>query len=138
VCAEAGGNLYDLIVGTDQDEGRLVLWRAGGYSDKNFTPRPGNDTQNFPFNGLSVYATTSALKRDLPDTKKGQKLDRAAVAAIPGLVIQLDPAKPGHYFLRADTIYHHLQWAQTRDAEGTHYLTQALMMPPVYLGFERI
>jgi hypothetical protein len=49
-----------------------------------------------------------------------------------------DPTIPGHYFLRADTIYHHLQWAQTRDAEGTHYLTQALMVPPVYLGFERI
>lgn len=111
-----------------QREQQEHLFRGGSRTNMNFTPRPGNDTDGYPFNGLSTYDTQQAACFSGNANKKAQVLARPAVEAIPNMIVQPDLALPGHYFLRADSALLHEQWANTRPTAdiSPHRLTSAL------------
>lgn len=56
----------------DTDDQSQYLYRGGSDTPRNFTPRPGKDTDGYPDNGLSVFAE---LARACEGNRKAQALD---------------------------------------------------------------
>jgi hypothetical protein len=105
-----------------------IVYRRGGFSYKNFTPRPGvDDGIN---GGLSTYDTLDAV------TSEGQRVfepkDPYQIIDIgrlgKGLIAVRDNDPPGHVkIIPANQLLETLQeWISTRDIGG-HPLTQELM-----------
>lgn len=110
----------------DTDDGQSqYLYRGGSRTPRNFTPRPGKDTDGYPDNGLSVFAE---LARACEGNRKAQALDPGLIAAAASRHLRLaaDPGDGDHFFLQADSEELHLDWSATRDtATGAdhHWLT---------------
>ncbi len=100
-----------------------ALYRGGSAGQKSLTPRPGNDTDGYPLNGLSTY---TAKARACVNNDKVQVLDPAKLATVDGLGLALDPADPTHVFLRGATKELHLEWAATRETGAEHRLTSSV------------
>jgi RHS repeat-associated protein len=105
------------------------LYRVGSRTNTNFTPRYGDDTDNWPLNGLSVYSTTADAVARNPEAKKLQVLSVPLLLDINVLIITGDSSDPSHYFLAGSTFDIHIAWAESRsDAETKPYpLTTAVL-----------
>jgi Tol biopolymer transport system component len=125
------------------------LFRTGGDTAVNFTPRYPEDTVGYPDNGLTTWTSAKRacdkkleslieLGRDhnkaLRDVRREKvwQLDRGKLATIGGLADpHQDPADDTHYFLRANTETAHIEWAKTSDDpdlndETQHQLTREI------------
>ena len=93
----------------------LWLYKAGGYGEMSWTPRPG-DVEGWPQNGLSFWTTPEAAILN-GNSNKTKKVSVSQVESIPGLqaVPDLDPAKLGHWFVTGVTEGILRDWASTRD-----------------------
>jgi hypothetical protein len=95
-------------------DSKRVLFRGGNNTGKNFTPRPGKDTDGYPLNGLSTY------KYPRNCNPKCQILDVDLLEDDFGLVaLQSDPKDPLHVFIRGVTQGYHMDWAASRVDEDS-------------------
>jgi hypothetical protein len=94
------------------------LFRGGGDTDINFTPRPANDVTGYPQNGLSTYDNLSQACQGQP-TGNAQLLSRPAVSSLQGIALTTDAGDPRHVFVQETTLSRHTQWADTRAGLAT-------------------
>ncbi|MFN2614754.1 MAG: RHS repeat-associated core domain-containing protein [Actinomycetota bacterium] len=111
-----GADLYGWLAGQDQREPERLLWRAGANTAANFTPRPEQDVEGWPLNGLSVFNSREAACKRSPNSNRAQGLAPSLLRKIPGLIVVPDPAEPGHFFLAGALLPIHAAWAATRNA----------------------
>ncbi len=100
--------------GVKKLNGKRVLFRRGKNTGRNFTPRPGKDTDNYPLNGLSTYT--------YPHECDGicQVLDVDKLIEVSSIVqMRADPRNPFHIFLQAVEKSFHLDWSTSRVDEET-------------------
>jgi hypothetical protein len=97
---------------TKKLNGRRVLFRSENNTGKNFTPRPGKDTDGYPSNGLSTYTFPHQCRM------KCILLDLDRLQALVSIVqMARDPKDPTHVFLRAVEKNFHVDWSNSRDSE---------------------
>lgn len=104
---------------SDPDCGQY-LYRGGSAGQKSLTPRPVNDTEGYPRNGLSTYYVKA---KACVSNDRVQVLDPLQLAAVDGLALTVDSGDATHVFLQGDTEELHLEWAATRDETEEHRLT---------------
>jgi len=111
--------------GNSKDNNSEYIFRGGSFTDKNFTPRPGQDDKTGPKSGLSTFV--SHFQATMGQGGKSQMLNVSALRKM-GFVLTFTP--DGHVGIRPPSQQQLVDWAKTRpgldQGNNAHILTEML------------